>query len=125
MTRLLILGSCLSLLAAEGVRAAENKEKKSGGMTAAQIVEKNVKARGGLERWRAITTMKIAGQMDAGGKEDPMLPFALFLKRPQKSRLEITFAAKNAVQVYDGTQGWKVRPFLNRDDVEPFTAAEL
>jgi hypothetical protein len=28
------------------------------------------------------------------------------------------------VQVYDGTQGWKKRPFLNRDDVEPFTEAE-
>jgi hypothetical protein len=125
MTRLFILGSCLSLLAAEGARAAEKNEKKSGGLTATQIVEKNVKARGGLERWRAIATMKMTGQMDAGGKEDPMLPFALFLKRPQKSRLEITFAGKNAVQVYDGTQGWKLRPFLNRDDVEPFDAAEL
>src|SRR5206468_1177102 len=30
-----------------------------------------------------------------------------------------------AVQVFDGTQGWKVRPFLNRNEVEPFTAEEL
>jgi outer membrane lipoprotein-sorting protein len=29
------------------------------------------------------------------------------------------------VQVYDGTQGWKLRPFLNRDDVEPFKRDEL
>jgi len=28
------------------------------------------------------------------------------------------------VQVYDGTNGWKVRPFLNRSEVEPFTAEE-
>jgi outer membrane lipoprotein-sorting protein len=29
------------------------------------------------------------------------------------------------VQVFDGTNGWKVRPFLNRNDVDPFTAEEL
>jgi len=28
------------------------------------------------------------------------------------------------VQVYDGTHGWKVRPYLNRHDVEAFTAEE-
>jgi hypothetical protein len=27
--------------------------------------------------------------------------------------------------VYDGTNGWKLRPFLNRREVEPFTADEL
>src|SRR6266480_1851205 len=52
------------------------------------------------------------------------LPFRLEMKRPRKSRLEIDFAAKTAVQVYDGQQGWKLRPYLNRDDVEPFTAEE-
>ncbi len=52
------------------------------------------------------------------------LPFRLEMKRPSKSRLEIDFAGKTAVQVYDGQQGWKVRPYLNRDDVEPFTAEE-
>jgi hypothetical protein len=38
--------------------------------------------------------------------------------------LEIDFAGKTAVQVYDGQNGWKLRPYLNRDDVEPFTADE-
>jgi len=52
------------------------------------------------------------------------LPFRLEMKRPRKSRLEVDFAGKTAVQVYDGENGWKVRPFLNRDDVEPFTADE-
>jgi hypothetical protein len=52
------------------------------------------------------------------------LPFRLEMKRPRMSRLEIDFAGKTAVQVYDGRNGWKLRPFLNRDDVEPFTAEE-
>jgi hypothetical protein len=65
---------------------------------------------------------------EAGAKEPAerqvQLPFRLEIKRPSKSRLEIDFAGKTAVQVYDGQQGWKLRPFLNRDDVEPFTADE-
>jgi outer membrane lipoprotein-sorting protein len=52
------------------------------------------------------------------------LPFRLEIKKPHKSRLEIDFAGKTAVQVYDGERGWKFRPYLNREDVEPFTADE-
>jgi outer membrane lipoprotein-sorting protein len=53
------------------------------------------------------------------------LPFVLEMKRPTLSRLEIEFNGKTAVQVYDGKSGWKLRPFLNRDDWEPFTQEEL
>jgi outer membrane lipoprotein-sorting protein len=53
------------------------------------------------------------------------LPFVVDLKRPTLSRVEIVFSGKTAVQVYDGKNGWKLRPFLNRNDVEPFTADEL
>jgi len=52
------------------------------------------------------------------------LPFTLDLKRPNLMRLEIEFDGKTAVQVFDGQHGWKYRPFLNRKDVEPFTADE-
>jgi outer membrane lipoprotein-sorting protein len=58
------------------------------------------------------------------GAAQVQLPFRLEMQRPHKSRLEVDFAGKTAVQVYDGENGWKVRPFLNRDDVEPFTADE-
>ena len=57
-------------------------------------------------------------------EQQVQLPFRLEMKRPSKSRLEIDFAGKTAVQVYDGQQGWKLRPYLNRNDVEPFTAEE-
>ncbi len=94
-------------------------------MSAAQIVEKNIAARGGLAAWRAVNSMTMSGQMDAGGKNDVKLPFVMTLKRPHKNRLEIRFAEQTAVQVYDGAHGWKVRPFLNRNEVEPFTSAEI
>lgn len=134
-------------------------------LTAAQIVDKHIAARGGLQAWRALQAMSWTGKMDAGtgdsmarsarfaqaamlpsmrkaphakellaaeqdkdakaaAEKQVQLPFTWEMKRAHKSRLQIEFAGKTAVQVYDGTHGWKLRPFLNRDDVEAFTADE-
>ena len=79
-------------------------------LTAAQIAAKNVAARGGQAAWHAVSGLSMAGDMDAGGKQDVKLPFVLSMKRPNKSRLEITFADKTALQVYDGSKGWKLTP---------------
>jgi outer membrane lipoprotein-sorting protein len=48
----------------------------------------------------------------------------LEFKRPLKSRLEIDFNDQTAVQVFDGSKGWKLRPFLGRNDWEAFTPDE-
>jgi hypothetical protein len=156
---LLCLCSSLSLVAADtwaaDQRSADAKATHTH-LTATQIVEKHVAARGGLQAWRAVQAMSVTGKMDAGpgdsaaravriarGGKAPgsktaiaetsgtreagkqvQLPFVLEMKRPNKSRVEIEFAGKTAVQVYDGTNGWKLRPFLNRNDVEPFTVEE-
>jgi outer membrane lipoprotein-sorting protein len=125
-------------------------------LTAEQIVEKHLAARGG-QAWSSVQTLQFTGKLEAGradslqrtnamfqqdkrfrGKADPKavagegkdagkqveLPFTLDFKRPHKTRMEIVFAGKTAWQVYDGKQGWKFRPFLNRTDIEPFTAEE-
>ena len=93
-------------------------------LSAQQIVARNVAARGGLEKWRAVSTLSTSGKIDAGGKPNVELPFVMKQKRGHKSRLEIAFHGQTAVQVYDGSQGWKLRPFLNRNEVEPYTASE-
>ena len=94
------------------------------GLTAEQVADRNAAARGGLAAWRAVDSMKLSGQMDAGGTPAVRLPFEMSLKRPHMSRLELRVKDQTAVQVYDGQQGWKQRPFLNRDDVEAFTPQE-
>ena len=94
-------------------------------LSATQIVDKNVAARGGLTAWRAIQSMTITGKLDAGGKKDTLLPYTLQVKRPNKQRLAIEFAGHTSVQVYDGKNGWKLRPYLNRADPEPFSQEEL
>jgi outer membrane lipoprotein-sorting protein len=64
------------------------------------------------------------GARKGEAEQQVQLPFTLARQRPNKSRLEIQFAGKTSVQVYDGAKGWKLRPYLNRNDVEPFTAQE-
>jgi outer membrane lipoprotein-sorting protein len=95
------------------------------GLSAAQIVDKDIQAKGGLQAWRAVQTLSLSGKMEAGGKQNTKLPVLLELKRPHKSRVEIEFQNDKAIQVYDGVNGWKYRPYLGRKDVEPFSTAEL
>ena len=121
-----------------------------------QIAARNAAARGGVEAWRKVSTLSMAGQMDAnkprstrpdyhppvavpnrtaatGAKAVPVddpdkvveLPYRLEMKRPLKTRLEIDFDGKTAVQVFDGVQGAKIRPFLGRSNAEPYTPSEL
>jgi hypothetical protein len=122
MKRFLAMACGLASLAASATVLSNESSVSS--LTAAQIVDRAVAARGGLEAWRAVNTLTLSGQLDAGGKTNAQLPFAMKMKRSHKSRLEISFHEQTAVQVYDGAQGWKLRPFLGRNDVEPYTPAE-
>ncbi len=118
-------------------------------LSVAEIVNKNIAARGGLEAWHKVQTMTWTGKMGAGGnqrgpapvakpgkqmaniptdtrpKEEVQLPFVMDMARPRKQRFELQLKGKKAVQVYDGTNGWKLRPYLNRLEIEPYSADEL
>jgi hypothetical protein len=131
-----------SLTAARETAPLESK------LTAAEIADRNVAARGGLQAWRAVQTMSYTGKMAAGGNrraalpmpmpdrkasqqmpsirpvDEVLLPFLMDLKRGGKMRIELQFNGQTAVQVYDGVNGWKLRPFLNRRVVEPYTPQE-
>lgn len=66
-----------------------------------------------------------SAQGQDGAAKQVQVPFTLTMARPHRTRVELQVAGKTALQVYDGTQGWKVRPYLNRDDAEPFSPDEL
>jgi hypothetical protein len=141
-----LLGVCVSL--AFGISLASAGEVSQSKLSAAAIVDKNVAARGGLQAWRSVQTMALIGKLGAGGNQrstiavplpdqratkqalpsrpadEVQLPFVMDLKRSRKMRLELQFNGQTAIQVFDGTNGWKLRPFLNRRTVEPFTTEE-
>jgi len=146
---------CGSLIPAACLAAAAAAAPPQANLSAAEIVAKNIAARGGLEAWRAVKTMSLSGKMGAGGNqratlqlptqaqatvvtrktgepqlpsrriEEVYLPFVMELARPGKMRFELQVAGKTALQVYDGANGWKLRPYLNRLEVEPYTAEEV
>jgi hypothetical protein len=95
-------------------------------LTAAQIVEKNVDARGGLPAWRKLETMVWIGHMETASGPMPNLPFILEQKRPNKTRFELNAMGQRTVRVFDGERGWKVRPdHEGSSSAQPYTAPEL
>lgn len=143
----IVLFSCYSSLLSLGATTAKTGPQTT--LSAAEIVNKNVAARGGLEAWRSVQAMRFSGKLGAGGNQraqlpeslpgkkneilptDPrpatevQLPFVMEMARPLKVRFELQFEGQTAIQVYDGSQGWKLRPYLNRLQLEPYTADEL
>lgn len=142
-----ILGASIVVAFAASFAIGAGAPVSTSGLSAAQIVDKNVAARGGLEAWRSVRTLSLEGKLGAGGNqratvpvpvpnpkqivlphrpaEEAQLPFLMELERGRKKRFELQFAGKTAIQVYDGTNGWKLRPYLNRLEVEPYTPQEL
>ena len=108
--------------------AAFAQQKKEDGtlpqLTAAQIVERNILARGGLSAWHAVNSLTMAGKISIG-RNNPQVSFVLDVKRPRKARIEVQFNGQTAVHVYDGENAWKIIPFLDRYDVEPYPSEEM
>jgi hypothetical protein len=58
--------------------------------TAAEVIDRNVAARGGLDAWRKVNTMMWLGHLERGGRTDgPHIPFVMQLQRPNRTRFEI------------------------------------
>jgi hypothetical protein len=87
------------------------------------LVARNIAARGGDEAWRAVSSLRLTGQMDLG--QGMHVPYVLDQKRPGKMCLEFVFDEETVVQCADGNSGWKLAPFRGRTTPEPMTEAEL
>lgn len=77
---------------------------KAAPLTAEEIVAKNVEARGGLEAWRDVETVKMEGSMELG--EGATAPLTLEFKRPSKVRVQFEVQGRMGVQGFDGETGW-------------------
>jgi hypothetical protein len=79
------------------------------------IVARHVAARGGLKKIRSIQTLREEGHLTAGPNRDAMVMREL--KRPSRTRFEITIQGVTGVFLSDGQRGWKMSPFDG--DMEP------
>jgi outer membrane lipoprotein-sorting protein len=96
---------------------------KAAALTVDDVVAKNIQARGGVDKIKAVKTMRMTGHMTIGpGTEAPMV---IEIKRPDKLRLDITAQGMTLSQAYDGKAGWQINPFAGNKNAEPMSADEL
>ncbi|HEX4152444.1 MAG TPA: hypothetical protein VHY75_09600 [Steroidobacteraceae bacterium] len=95
-------------------------------LTVAEIVQKNVDARGGLDAWRKVDSMVWTGHMESADPTVPSFTFVLEQKRPNKTHFELSSLGEKSMRVFDGAHGYKLRP--SRDgsvDAQPFSENDL
>jgi outer membrane lipoprotein-sorting protein len=116
---------CLALPAARAAQG-DATQPASAALTAEQIVDRSVEARGGLEAWRKVVTIIWAGHLESQRSTVPSLPFQLSEKRPGKSRFEINEPSQRSLRVFNGVSGWKMKLGPDgRPDVKQFSAQEV
>ena len=87
-----------------------------------ELVAKYVKARGGMEKLKAVNSIRVHGKMMMGqGME---APFTLMQKRPKMTRTEFTLQGMTGLQAYDGKNAWMVMPFMGKKDPEAMPAEQ-
>ncbi len=91
--------------------------------TLEQILAKNYESRGGLEKLKAVKTMKSEGKIVIP-IQNMELPATLWIKKPNKMRMEATFMEKQLVMAYDGTKAWMIVPMLGTDDAQEMPEAQ-
>jgi hypothetical protein len=84
--------------------------------TAAELIAKNIQARGGMEKMKAIKTMRITGKFEGGGGFTASV--GQENQRPNLLRETFTLQGMSAVQAYDGGAGWQIQPFGGKKDPE-------
>lgn len=114
-----VLAGCVCFEAVAGVPDTAQQ------LSAEQIVEKNVAARGGLDAWRKIQTMSWIGYVETASAAGVRLPFSLEMKRPNKTRFAIKAPQQMSMRMFDGKQGWKLRSTNGgQPDLQPYSPDE-
>lgn len=81
--------------------------------TADELVQKNIEARGGLDKIQAIKSIRIIGKFSQGGVN---ATYGQENQRPNLVRETFSLQGMTAIQAYDGSAGWAVQPFGGRKD---------
>jgi hypothetical protein len=86
------------------------------GQNAEELVNKNIQAKGGIEKIKAIKSIRLTGKLNGGGGFT-----AATLQeneRPNLVRETFSLQGMTAMTAYDGTTGWQIQPFGGHKDPE-------
>ncbi|HEY6945545.1 MAG TPA: outer membrane lipoprotein-sorting protein [Candidatus Acidoferrum sp.] len=85
----------------------------AGAQTVDEVIAKNIQARGGLEKLKAIKSLRTTVKFSDGSFR---AEFRQENKRPGKVREEFIIQGMAQIQAYDGKTGWQISPFSGRRD---------
>ena len=111
MSKKLLLSLCAVLLTASAF-----------GQTVDELIEKNINARGGKDKLKAIQSMRLTGTMKMGPMEAPL---TIVKMRPSEMRMDFTIQGMTGTSAYDGTTGWSLMPFMGNKDPQKMTEEQL
>lgn len=80
-----------------------------------EIIARNAQARGGIEKLRAMKSLRITARLSQGSFR---ATFRQENKRSDKVREETIIQGMAQVQAYDGKSAWQINPFGGRRDPE-------
>ena len=84
--------------------------------SADELISKNIQAKGGMDAIKAVKTIRMAGRLDAGGGFTGRVGQENM--RPNLLRETFSLQGMTAVQAYDGSTAWQIRPFGGHKDPE-------
>jgi hypothetical protein len=84
--------------------------------TAEELVNKNIQAKGGIDKIKAIKTLRMTGKLNAGGGFTAAQTQEN--QRPNLVRETFSLQGMTAVTAYDGSTGWQIQPFGGKKDPE-------
>lgn len=91
--------------------------------TVDEIVAKNIAAKGGEAKLKAVQTLRQTGSITLQGQTAQLMTVA---KRPNLSRQEIMIMGQTITMAFDGTKAWMINPMVGPDPIEmPAEQAEM
>lgn len=90
--------------------------------TVDEIIAKNIAAKGGMDKLKAVKTVRMTGRMTIGpGIEAPVV---MELQRPNTMRMDLTVQGMTLSQGFDGTKAWILNPLQGSKVAQEMSAEE-
>jgi len=90
--------------------------------TVDEVIAKNIQARGGPEKLKAVKTLRTTVKFSDGSFR---AEFRQQNKRADKVREEFIVQGMAQIQAYDGKTGWQISPFQGRKDPDLMSADDM
>lgn len=84
--------------------------------TAEDLISKNIEAKGGIDKIKAIKSIRLSGKLNGGGGF--VAAMGQENLRPNLVRETFSLQGMTAVTAYDGSAGWHIQPFGGHKEPE-------